>query len=127
QRREIAGILGQKVERAAHLRLDALRRLAEERIRRSFAARHPPALVELDDDDALLGADRARDLEGDLEMDVERVDARTRHAAGTCASTIALAMRPAPAAPSRTGSAAGRPVSCSALLTIWCARSSEHS
>src|SRR5207237_10891713 len=59
---------------------------------------------ELDDDHPLFRAHRARDLERDLQVHVERVDADV-HPART-ASIRARARRSAPASPSRIGSAA---------------------
>src|SRR5205823_3838723 len=100
--------------------LDGLRRLAEERIRRSFTPRNTSFLFEFHDDHSLLRADRARDLEWDLEVHVQRVDADV-HAART-ASISARARRSAPAWPSRIGSATGSRVSRAASRSCASAR-----
>src|SRR5438094_49351 len=70
ERREIGGVLGHEIQSRAHIRLERLRRLLEERIRRRLATGDAPAICEFDQHDAFLSAYRARDLEGDLEMDV---------------------------------------------------------
>src|SRR5438105_1233394 len=77
-----------------------------------LAPRDTVALPELDEDDLLRRVCRAADREWNGEMELDGPN-RDLHA-GT-SSRRALAIRSAPRAPSRTGSAAGSPVSAAAF------------
>src|SRR5207249_3297176 len=127
ERREIGGILRHEIQSRAHLRLERLRRLLEERIRRRLATGDAPALREFDEHHSLLRAHRSRDLEGDLEMDVHGAHGEVHDvlvaAPRPRASMSARARRSAPAAPSRIGSAAGSLVTVDALWIQERARS----
>ena len=121
ERREIERIGRQERQRVADRALERRGVLAEERIGHAFAAGHPVALPQLHEHDALCGVRRARDREGDREVQLDRADARVHQRA----SRSARARRSAPAGPSRTGSAAGRPVSDAAFATARAAARSS--
>src|SRR5439155_5084495 len=87
----------------------------------AFTPRNPIALAKLNENDLLRRVCGAADGEGHGEVQLHGPD-RDVHA-GT-ASRSACASRSAPTGPSRTGSAAGRPVSVAALW-ITASASSE--
>src|SRR3989442_9454701 len=120
-RREIERVLRQRLDRPSNVALDGLGRFSEERVGHALAARYPVALTELDEHDLLRRVRRARYRERHSEMELEGPHGDVQ--AGT-ASRSACAIRSAPAAPSRTGSAAGSPVSIAAVSIIARANSS---
>src|SRR4029077_18166971 len=117
--RQIKRILREGIDRPADVALHRLGRLSEERIWHTLATRDAVSLAKLDEHDLLRRVRRAAYREWDREMELDRTDGDIH--AGT-PSRSALAIRSPPTAPSRTGSAAGRPVSAAALAMASCAR-----